>query len=315
MAIVIDSTTDSPETVAAVLAGLEEGKETAESKAQEKSGDPEGPEKSGEEPASDDPEEPKAEAEEPEDQGDEDDKESEEEKKPKKKGGFQKRIDRMNQKLSAIERENAELKAKLTTNKPDESGKATAKAADPSDKPKADDYDSYSEYVEALSDWKADQRDKAREAKEKASSEKSAFETKMADYAKRIDDVKAKNPDFQDLIDELDDDGVRLAPDLVHSLLDSEYGAEISYELAKNRKELERINALSGPAVARAIGRLEAKFSTDSSQEIKPKTSKAPPPLKPVGGKTGSVVKSINDPNLTFAEYEKLRLAEMKKRA
>jgi hypothetical protein len=83
------------------------------------------------------------------------------------------------------------------------------------------------------------------------------------------------------------------------------------YELAKNRKEYERINSLNALAMAREIGKIEAKLSrsktTEAQEEIK-KITKAPAPLKPVGSKSSGISNKSPD-EMDFHEYKKWREA------
>jgi hypothetical protein len=111
---------------------------------------------------------------------------------------------------------------------------------------------------------------------------------------------------------------INFSPALEESILHSEVGPAVVYELAKNKKELDRINSLPPLAAAREFGKLEAKLlakSESPKEEIK-KQTKAPKPIEPVGGKSGGAIRrSVYDENLPFKEYVALRRESMRKRA
>ena len=113
----------------------------------------------------------------------------------------------------------------------------------------------------------------------------------------------------------LDEVAVEVPHYVSELFITSEHGPALMYELAKNTKELERISKLSPIQAALEIGKLEAKITSSSKSaapSVEKKATKAPAPIDPVGGKGGSVKKSLSDPNLSQAEYEKLRREQMK---
>jgi hypothetical protein len=251
-----------------------------------------------------------------ENEGKEDDAEKD---KPKKKGGFQRRIDKLNAKKAEVERErdywrNAALKGAGESNA-DKVEKVETKKADETGKPRADDFDNHSDYLEALTDWKVEQREKAREAKHTQDQLKTEHQRMMDSHFDREKSFAAKTPDYNETIAEMADIPVSAA--VTEAVVTSENGPALLYELAKNPDELERINKLHPIAAARELGKLESRLA-QASGERKPETKKttsAPKPLDPVGtGGKGSIPKSISDPNLSQAEYERLRREEMKKR-
>jgi hypothetical protein len=78
------------------------------------------------------------------------------------------------------------------------------------------------------------------------------------------------------------------------------------YELAKNPEEFERINKLGALTAAREIGKIEAKLpDLSSDKETKKITTKAPAPLKPVGG--GSTGTTVPLDELDYQAYKAAR--------
>src|SRR5206468_5111195 len=90
------------------------------------------------------------------------------EAKPKKKGGFQRRIDKLNAAKAAAQQE-ADYWKRLALEKgagepkkDQVDSKAPATAQSNEGKPNPDNFDTHAEYVEALTDWKTEQNFKKR---------------------------------------------------------------------------------------------------------------------------------------------------------
>lgn len=245
-------------------------------------------------------------------------KENKDEEKPKKKGGFQRRIDKLNARVSAKEQETEYWKQQALKGA-SESTKApkveTSKPAAADGKPKADAFDTHSEYVEALTDWKTEQKLNERDQRLERSKLQIEQEKVVKSYNDRVKIFSEKTEDFQEVLAEVDD--IPISPAIREILLTSENGPELAYELAKNREEYVRVCKLPPLAAAREMGKIEARMSPKTSEGTKQETKKitqAPKPLEPVKAGKGSASKSIFDPTLSQSEYEKLRREQMKRR-
>ena len=210
--------------------------------------------------------------------------------------------------------------------KPPEQSKAPEQKAAPVDgKPDKDDFKTHEDYLEALTDWKADQKiDKKladRDQKQKQDTLRAEMERSKKAHLDRVDAFKKTHEDFNDVLQDIAD--FRLSSSLERALLESDNGPELMYEFAKNPAELERINALEPAAQARALGRFESSFqkSSQAKEEAateveakalateakpKPKISKAPPPMKTVGSKAGNP-KTIWDEDMPIEDWIALR--------
>jgi hypothetical protein len=235
--------------------------------------------------------------------------------KPKKKGGFQKRIDKLSQKAAQAERDRDYWREQaLKSSKPQPEVKEPEKKADTSSKPKPDDFEKHEDYVEALTEWKADQKIEKkfadRDRQEKESRAKSEKEKLIKTHSDRLKEFKKSHVDFDEVFSEISDE--RVSPVLESAILESENGPELMYELARNPDEFRRINGLDAVSAARAIGRFEAAFQKGSSEETEaePKKTKAPAPIKPVGSKA-SQPKTSKDDNLPYDEWRKVRDQEI----
>jgi len=236
-------------------------------------------------------------------------KEGQEGQPPKKKGGFQRRIDKLNTRVTAAQQEAEYWKQQALKGASATETKPVVESAKPATegKPKPDSFDTHAEYVEALTDWKVDQKQKEHDQKLEQSRIQ-AEQAKVANtYAERAKVFGEKTKDFQDVLSDVDH--VPMSPTVRDIFLTSENGPELAYELAKDPEEFARVCKLPPLAAAREMGKLELRISskTPGGQETN-KITKAPKPLEPVkaGGK-GSAPKSIYDPDLSQAEYEKIR--------
>lgn len=146
-------------------------------------------------------------------------------------------------------------------------------------KPKESDYEVYSDYLEALSDWKVDVKLRQREIEQatraQRESQKSAQEREAARQAELIENGESKFDDFEDVIKADRNEYSRAA---YLSMLESDIGAELLYHLATNPEEGKRIAALPAFAQAKEIGKLEDKLLAKPAK----KQSNAPEPIKPV---------------------------------
>lgn len=238
------------------------------------------------------------------------------EAKIKAKSGYKKRIDKLNTRLSESERENAFLRGKLDAKANPDGTKQETKveaATLANGEPDPEKFGTPMEYYKALSRFEA----KTQFAEERKAEISRVEERHTVERAKTsILDAQKKYKDWNDVVT----DDVKVTPDLQRVLLESDDPGQLMYELCKNPEEYEKIVALKGSQLTRAIGRFEAKLepkaaTTQATSEERP-VSKAPAPITPVGNKgTGAGKKRIDDPNLTQKEYEAMRREQMKAKA
>lgn len=236
-------------------------------------------------------------------------------KTAKKKGGFQRKIDR-------LEAENAELKRRLAggEKQPPAAAPAEEKTGDdpgealapppadayPKPKPKLEDFDSLEAFTEALTDWRMDEREWKREQAATAERERQAVEQIAKGFQAREQEAEKRYPDYREKLSAVDD--VKLPPSHARLLLESEAGPDIAYKLAQDRAELERFTQLSPIQAAKAVAKLEAAFESPAPQEEEqPRVSKAPPPIRPVASKSTSAAVDVKTASL--ADYRRAREA------
>lgn len=234
------------------------------------------------------------------------DKAEESKEKPKKQRGFKKKIAKFQVELSAKEQEIERLRSELAA-------KSQEAAKPVKDKPKLDDFDSQAEFLEALTDWKLQQVKEESKKEIEQEKQKTQAQLKAESYNAKLAKAKEELPDYDEVLEDFTDEhgDVEISGALTALLSDSQVGPKVLYELMKNKDEFDRLNSLSPLAAAKEFGKLEAKLTPEKKQELKTKTN-APAPLKSVHGKSAATKKDIHNPNLSQAEYEALRRAQIK---
>ena len=227
---------------------------------------------------------------------------------PEVKGGAQERIGTLTRKWRESQQETAYWKGLAEGRGTDQPkpGETSVVVQPATPKPQQSQFEDYDAYVEALTDWKTDEKIRAfqREAAKKAGdiraqSNESEFQAKLTEGAERYEDFEeiARNPVLP------------ITPGMIEILKDTDYPADIAYYLGKNIKECTMISRLSPLQAARTIGRIEAEIKTKIGNgrppvPPKPKITNAPPPVQPIG--SAEVV--TKDPSkMTQAEYEAWR--------
>lgn len=231
-----------------------------------------------------------------------------EERQGKGKGRFKKRIDRLSAKVTAAETEKEYWKREaLKSQRPAEVKSTPVETkVDQSGKPNSDKFDSHEEYVEALADWKVEQKLSARDEQKKVSELKSEQQKTVDKFQASIKTFAESHDDFHEVVESVDDIPMSLTVQEV--VLGSDDGPEIMYELAKNPDEYKRICGLPAIAAAHELGKIEARLqkSSPSSQTKEQKTTKAPKPLTPVSSKsTNANLKSPDE--MDYQQYKKWR--------
>ncbi len=165
------------------------------------------------------------------------------------------------------------------------------------DRPSRGQYADDDAYIDALTDWKLDQRDRASNAEKQRASQK-----QLHDRTEKLYQAAGKFEGFdRESFDELP-----LTSPMVHALMDSDIAPQLMAMLSSNPEEVERIAALSPARQAAEIGKLEIKAA---SKGPRAKPSNAPDPISPVGARGGS--SSSGDPGaMTNEQYRAYRIKQ-----
>lgn len=240
------------------------------------------------------PEEPKAEQEEVE--APEEEQERGEDGKFKPKKSIQDRFDDLTRQKHEAAREAAYWRGLAEQR----AAKETAPAERPTGKPSADQFEDHSEYVEALADWKVEQKLAEREQRQQE-------QAKASTWAERAQAVKAELPDFDSV---MATSTAPMSAAMAEAIKDSDIGPKVAYHLAQHPEEAARLSSMSPMAAAREIGKIEATLLTPKAEPQKKVTS-APTPPTPIG----SGRSTVGDPaKMSMSDYMAWRDAQRKQK-
>jgi hypothetical protein len=210
------------------------------------------------------------------------------EKLPK---GLRKRFQKLTGKIRDLE---AQLTAKPPAAAPQEvkPGPATP----PAGKPKAENFATYEEYTEALTEWTVDQREAKRTQAEAKRAQDAEVKTRQEQWLAKVADAKERYPDWKQVV-ETDEDRPMTGV-MQQTIFEMESGADVVYYLAQNPDELKRIAKLSPTQQAAALGKIEDKLDLDADEpeSKKPAVTKAPAPARTVRGSSASDAGKEPDP-------------------
>ena len=165
-------------------------------------------------------------------------------------------------------------------------------------KPKSEDFEDYNDYVEALTDWKTEDKfRKLSETREQESKQLSERQAIQEQFNSSVETSKGKHPDFEDVISSAQ--GVPCSQDMLGAIMDSPEGAEVMYFLAKNPAEATRISKLSPMGQIREIGKIESRLAVPT---------KTPEPKRIT--QTGEPVKTVSGAGVTERDPGKMSMEE-----
>ncbi len=161
------------------------------------------------------------------------------------------------------------------------------------DAPNQDDFEDYSEYLEAKLLYRIKQEQKAQEEAFKQQAETSKTQAWEAEreqvIAKTAEQHKAQIPDFAQVIEENADFADTFSPEIQRAFLEADDASLAYYNLAKEGK-LEALATMSPYKAAMEIALAQTKKPTLN------KVTSAANPIKPLSGR-GTTTKSIDDMN------------------
>ena len=155
------------------------------------------------------------------------------------------------------------------------------------------------DYVEAVADWKLQQREQSLQ-QQKEIEQRQSISSKVNDIYSKAEKVEGFDRDVFD--------SLPLPDAAAWTIMESDKPELIMAHLVKNPDLAERIASLSPARQAAEIGKLEDKLST--AKEVKANVSKAPEPIKPIG-QQGSATKDPADmTDSEFAQWRKRQIAQ-----
>lgn len=197
----------------------------------------------------------------------------------------------------------------------------TAPKPAPEGKPTPDAFETYEEYTEALTDWKIEQREAAKEQARQAEQFAKTVTERVKSFQERIGAHLQANPDFWDRVSP---DVVQLRPlstlgpdepkgalnALAEHFITSEVGPALMMYFTDHPDEIQRFSALHPITFGVELGKIEVGLGAASTATV-PKTqaSKARPPVRPVTGSPTTDSDEIDD-DAPFEAFVKHRNAQ-----
>lgn len=273
-----------------------------------------------------DPKEPTAKAPEPKDNdpGDEANPEGKQgdstEKKPRKPW-HEKRIGELTYNWRQAERERDYWREFATKLAPQPQGAPAQQQAQASTKPQRANFASDEDYIEAVAEWKSEQKLSEWDRKRREEAERQENERRQQTVAKTFSEreakARAKYEDYQEVAYSDDNPISELMAKVIYA---SEVGPEIAYFLGKNPDKGLQIAQMTDPhSVALALGRIEAQIEAAANppQPVTPPAPKAaptsaPPPPK-VLSNSAPAQKRLSD-DMPTAEWVRERNAQIRKK-
>lgn len=192
--------------------------------------------------------------------------------KNRPKGGVQNRIDELTRARREAEREAEywKTRAGAPANPP-------AQNAAPSQKPTSDQFQTAEEYIEALADWKVEQKLNQRDTQKQQQDTATA---KVTSWQGKLESARTEIPDFDAVVNAAD---MPVAPHVAELLFEHDAGAKLMHHFAQNPSALEKLNGLNPTKAAFELASIATKFEASPVAKPDRLASKAPPPARPVG--------------------------------
>lgn len=230
------------------------------------------------------------------------------------------KIKRLASKLTEAERERDEWREKYEKSQSVRGDQPAPEAAPdafayPVAKPKAADFQNPQDFVEALTDWKSEEREYRKTRMAEVQQAQDFRRAMVDDHNTRMTEFRAEHEDFDEVIKDVEmpirniPETLALRQALAAAIQENEDGPEVLYYFAKNPQAMDPLADMSPAQAITYIGRIAAKLEkTNSAPQPNALPEKPRPTLiKPVGGTTKV---EADRGSMSFRDYRKARYAE-----
>ena len=203
----------------------------------------------------------------------------------KKSKGVQKRIDELTANWRNEQREKEWLRqqyemlqkqVQTAAPKPVEQPKAA-----PSDRPKIEEFEDVNDYVEAVTEWKLTQAEKAKAEAAKQEAERKQQQELQTRVSTMVESARQKYADFDEVV--LSNPSLVISQFAAEALAGMEKGADVAYHLGKSPAEAARIASLPQSLQLVELGQIAATLKLSEK-----KVTQAPAPVSSqLGGPAG----------------------------
>lgn len=244
------------------------------------------------------------------------------EQKPKKMGGYQRRI-------YNLQNENAELRKMLAGLQQGDKVQApqqpvgtnkVQQSTNDDPEPKPEDYSDVFAYLKDQASWAA--RQESRQFREQFTSEQqkavleAEYEERQASFNEKVEaDILSSVPDFWERAAELYQNGL-VTPALENAILESDVGHMVSLYLMAHPQELQTLVGASEGQVYRAVALIESQLKNGlqsnaagrqavNNPQLTNRTTQANRPIRPVRAQAKTQMKSPDE--MTMEEFRQWR--------
>jgi hypothetical protein len=247
-------------------------------------------------------------------------------KEPKKegKGSFQERINELTREKKELDEfAQSEYEARLASQRRIEELETQLKQLTPAPKaaeveaePDPAKFTDQKEFLSAWGDWNRRQalamfkaEEAARQAKEHAQKQDELLKA-------RAEKAMAEIPDFADVIERGSKRNGNAVPNHIKAaIMESDYGPQIAYELAKDEALEKRIYGLSPAKALLELGKIESTYearepaASQAAPAKTPTVTKAPPPMTQLKPSDAVIPQDLSQP-MNFKDYKRKRIEE-----
>lgn len=227
--------------------------------------------------------------------------EEKEGKEPKKKGGWQRKIDRLSKRVAELESEKEQMRARLGNDKQPETRQPEAASV----KPSRAQFQNDEEYISALVRYERAEADKQEALQAEAAELKEVFDS----YNRRVAEAKAEIDDFDEVVGQ----SVQIPSEVVLAIREMDNGPYVAYYLGEHPEICEELVNMRPLSAVRRIERISDELSKKEpdSHDKKPRST-PPPPVRAVSGT--STRSSIPLDQLSPGEYVRIRNQQVRER-
>lgn len=232
------------------------------------------------------------------------------------RGGFQRKIERLQRANDYLAQRNQELDQYLRYGHQQPPPPQPQQPAQPhsNGRPHQDQFQSYEEFTEALTDWKVEQAMQKRTEQERQQAAAYAQQQQVSSWHERVGSFRSEAPDFDEVL--ADVDHIQVPQVLQQALMRDKDGPKLAYELARQPEKFAELARLDPLAQLTALGELKASLHHAAAQAAPPPrpkaVSQAPAPIRPVG--QGAAASTVPYDQLPYRDYARRRNADIKAR-
>lgn len=179
---------------------------------------------------------------------------------------------------------------------------------------------SFEDYLDARDEWRDEQKTKESKKAAEVAREKRIEE----EYEQACEDFRKVKPDFDEVVSE---SNVEISPEAASAIkrMGKDAGPRVVFYLAQNPDIAKELKKLTIGDMLLELGSIKTLVTMESSRHAEPPPSvrkgpdklpvtSAPPPIKGLSGHSTKSAASLDDPDISYADWRKMRDEQAKAR-